>query len=447
MNQLLYGIVILEEGRTMKKEGGVRIALVGAGGISFGPITLYGAVRALGLRGATLVLVDINEKGLETARAAGERMNEQMGNPIRIETETDTARGVRGADYIMLSVAVDRNKHWKEDYEIPRKYGSHQDMGENGGPGGLFHSLRSIKLVLGICEIIERNAPDALLLNVTNPLPRVNLAIHRATRLRCVGDCPEFMFGRMRLSVFLGLRADDIEPTASGLNHFTWWQDIRHARTGEDLYPRLRRHVKMLPFMHGRLVRAGFKKYGLYPVSSDSHIGEYLPWTGPGSRSVSELYPYRRFSEAETGLRRVIAAEVARGRLKMPMRILPRAFEASILILEALASGAAAEFGAVNFDNKSYIPNLPEGAVVEVPARAENGALIPRTVPPLPEPLAQVMREQYEIQSLIVDSALRRNPDLAFEALARDPLAPPSREACRRLFDEMLGLQKERLPF
>jgi alpha-galactosidase len=314
----------LNAGVHMKKNGGTRIALVGAGGISFGPITLYGAVRAPGLRGATLVLIDVNEKGLELARAAGEHLNAQMGNPIRIETDTDTARGVQGADTIILSVAVNRKGHWTEDYEIPRKYGSLQDMGECGGPGGLFHSLRSINLALGICKTLEQNAPDALLLNVTNPLPRVNLAIHRATSLYCVGDCPEYMFGKLRLSGFLSRRAADIEAQASGLNHFTWFQDIRDARTGEDLYPALRKHVKRFPFLHGRLVRKCFEEYGLYPTSSDSHIGEYLPSSGPGTRSVSEVFPYHKFSAFETGLRRRVTAAVASGRLKLPMSILPK---------------------------------------------------------------------------------------------------------------------------
>ncbi|MFA6449825.1 MAG: hypothetical protein WCX65_10170 [bacterium] len=430
----------------MNKEG-ARIALVGAGGISFGPITMYGAIRAPGLRGSTLVLIDINEKGLEAARAAGERMNAQMGNPIRIETYTDTARGVRGADFVMLSVAVDRKRFWKQDYEIPRKHGSHQDMGECGGPGGLFHSLRSVKLVLEICKTLEKNAPDALLLNVTNPLPRVNLAIHRATKLNCVGECPEYMFGKLRLSVFLGIPASEIDAKAAGMNHFTWFQEIRNAVTGEDLYPKLRRHVKLFPFMHGKLCLAYFEKYGLYPTSSDSHIGEYLPYTGRGTRSVSEVFPYHRFSGAETGLRSLITEEVASGRLKLPMRILPKSFEAGILVLEALATGASADFGALNFINDGFVPNLPDGYAVEVAARAEKGKLIPKKTAPLPAQLARLTNNQYEIHSLVVDSVMRHDPDLAYEALLRDPLAPRSGAACRRLFDEMLNLQKDKLPF
>jgi len=434
----------------MRKADGkdrVRIALVGAGGISFGPITVYGAIRAAGLRGATLVLIDINEKGLETARTAGERINAQMGNPIRIETDTDTARGVQGADFIMLSVAVGRKQYWKQDYEIPRKHGSRQDMGECGGPGGLFHSLRSVRLVLEICKTLEQNAPDALLLNVTNPLPRVNYAIHRATKLRCIGDCPEYMFGKSRLGVFLGKPADEIVAKAAGMNHFTWFYEIRDANTGENLYPALRKHVRTFPFLHGRLVKSCFDKYGLYPVSSDSHIGEYMPYTGPGTRSVSEVFPYHRFSAAETGLRSRITDAVASGRLKLPMRILPRSFEAGILILEALASGAEAEFGAVNFINDGLIPNLPDGYAVETDARATNGTLVPHPAPPLPEPIAHFIRRQYKIHSLIAESVINRDPAPAFEALLLDPLAPPSRADCRRIFDEMLKLQKNVLPF
>ncbi|HOX29281.1 MAG TPA: hypothetical protein PLQ76_09030, partial [bacterium] len=335
----------------------------------------------------------------------------------------------------------------REDYEIPRKYGSKQDMGECGGPGGLFHALRSVNLVLGICKTIEENAPEALLLNVTNPLPRVNLAIHRAISLRCVGDCPEYLFGVMRLSLFLGRPVGEIRATAAGMNHFTWFQDIRDSRTGEDLYPALRRHVERFPFMHGRLGRRCFEEFGLYPVSSDSHIGEYLPSDGPGSRSVSEVFPYHEFSAFETGLRRLVTNAVAEGRLRLPMSILPKSFEMGILILEALASGAREEFGAANFINEGNIPNLPDGYAVETAALAEDGALVARNARPLPEPIAEAIRNQFEIHSLIADSVLGRDPAPAFEALLLDPLAPPSKDACRRLFDEMLAVQKHRLPF
>ena len=432
----------------MNSRGQTKIALIGAGGATFGTLTVYEAVRAEGLRGAELMLIDIDAQRLEVTRAAGERMNEAQGSPLDIRTDTDTARGLEGADFVVLSVEVGRWRYWKQDLEVPRKYGSLQDMGENGGPGGLFHALRTIPLVVGICRIIEDVCPDALLVNVTNPLPRVNLAIHRATGLRCLGDCPEYRLAMPRLGMHLGVPAAKVDAAAWGLNHFTWIHDLRHADTGEDLYPRLRRHVRVLPFLHGKLGRRCFEEFGVYPISSDSHIGEYLPSDGPGSRSVLPAwFPYQQFSELECSLRVRLSTWYGEGKFRLPMRILPKAVEGAMAMLEALVTGAQEIIPAVNVLNQGYIPNLPAWAVVEVPALTQNGELIPASVPPLDEPLGTVMNEQCEIQSLNADAALQGDPGLALEALQRDPMAPPTKEACRKTLDEIMSLQKDVLPF
>jgi alpha-galactosidase len=63
------------------------------------------------------------------------------------------------------------------------------------------------------------------------------------------------------------------------------------------------------------------------------------------------------------------------------------------------------------------------------------------------EDLAAMMRTQIEIQDLVVRAALEKDPDLAFQAVAMDPLSPPGEAACRRMFDEMMRTQKHLLPF
>ncbi len=423
----------------------VRIALVGAGGMSFGPIMTYDVIRSEKLKGSTLVLVDTDEKKLDVAWAIASRINEACGNPIIIEREQDTERGVAGAEYIMTSVEVGRWERWKEDLEIPKKHGSTQVMGENGGPGGVFHSLRSIKLILEICRQIERTAPDAFLLNLTNPMSRVTLAISRATKLRAVGMCHEFGGGFARLVSMLLLPPAKIRANASGINHFTWFYEIENAETGEDLYPKLRTHAKLLPFLHQPLVRRCFREFGLYPTSSDSHIGEYLPFV---SEEAGPMYNPHKFYHFDWKARGWLSEQYANGLFWLPVKMLPMSPEEQVPIIQAMATGdTSARFNAVNVPNKGYVPNMPEGCIVEVPSRCDSRNLLPETVPPIHEPLAEIMRLQVGLQDKIVDSAINGDPELAFEALVADPLSPPDEKSCRRMFDEMVSLQREQLPF
>jgi len=433
----------------MSKDMPAKIALIGAGGASFGPVVTFEALRAEGLRGATLSLIDINAERLETVRAAAERMNRALGSPMRIETHTDTPRGIEGAGSIFLSVEVGRWSHWREDLEIPRRHGSKQDMAECGGPGGLFHALRTSKLVLEICSVIEKHNPGALLVNVTNPLSKVNLAISRATKLNCIGLCPELNLSLPRVALHLGVPLSKFRAEAWGINHFTWYNKLERADTGEDLYPALTRNIKMFPFLHGKLGRRCFKEFGLYPVSSDSHIGEYLPSGGPGTRSVlPQWFPYQEFSRVECEMRVRLTEWYAQEKFSLPLEKLPASIEGGVPIVEALHTGERVEFGAVNMPNSDrQIPNLPEDAIVETPAVADGGKLAPVAMPDVPAPLVEHMLLQHEIQSLIAEAVINRDPAPAFEAFCMDPLAPPTRDACRRAFDELHALQNKSLPF
>ena len=101
----------------------------------------------------------------------------------------------------------------------------------------------------------------------------------------------------------------------------------------------------------------------------------------------------------------------------------------------------------MNVPNRGYVPNLPDGAIVEVPATCDGEGVAPCTMPPIPDPLADFMKTQIELQDLVVKSALTGDPAPAFEALRRDPLSPPDEASCRAIFDELVALQGDALPF
>jgi len=437
--------------------------------MSFGPVMVLDAVNTRRVRGATMMLHDVDPGRMAVARRFAERANERNGSPIRIETSLDPAEALTGADFCLTSAETGRWRHWAEDYEIPNRHGARQLTGENGGPGAVFHSLRSIKTMLGICDDISRYCPDTLLINLTNPLSRVALAINTGTDIDNVSMCHEFAGGVARISALLAVPKSKIAAKASGINHFTFFTEIRRTDTGEDLYPRLRRlwrrrffdfpppvtaaarQLVKVPWIqiaveqfYAPLVAHMFREYGLLPCSVDSHIGEYVPF----ARQVAGWHPTPvYFHEGVMARLGRLVTRYGDGTSLVPMHRAGRSAEEPFPLIGAVWTGEPRSLNAVNVPNRGYVPNLPDGAIVEVPATADGDGVAPCVMPPIPDLLADFMKTQIELQDLVVKAALTGDPAPAFEALRRDPLSPPDEASCRRIFDEMASLQADALPF
>jgi alpha-galactosidase len=152
---------------------------------------------------------------------------------VELDRTTDATEALEGTDIVHSAAEHGRFRYRRQDYEVPNCHGARQINGENGGPGAVFHTLRSVHNTLGICADIERHCPDAFLVNLSNPLSRVALAIDQHTKVRSVSMCHEMPNGIWRLSKFLRMDAKDIEGRASGINHFTFFTELRDRRTGE----------------------------------------------------------------------------------------------------------------------------------------------------------------------------------------------------------------------
>ncbi len=453
----------------MTEAKGPRICLIGAGGMSFGPVMVLDAVNTRRTRGATLVLHDVSAERLEVAVRFANRINERRGNPITVEASTDPAEALPGADFCLTSAEVGRWPHWVEDYEIPCRYGATQITGENGGPGAVFHSLRSIRTVLGICADIEHYCPETFLINLTNPLSRVALAVNTATSIKNVSLCHEFAGGLARIAGLLMIPKSKIEAKASGINHFTFFTEIRRSDTGEDLYPRLRklwrrryfdypptvtaaaRQLSKVPMvrvaveqMYAPLVSHMFRHYGLLPCSVDSHIGEYVPF----AREVTGWHPVPVYFHQGIGhqTERLIT-RYGNGESHIPMHRAGRSAEEVFPIIGAMWTDHHRNLNAVNVPNRGYVPNLPDGAIVEVPATVDGRGVAPTMMPPILEPLADFMKTQIELQELVVAAAVTGDPAPAYEALRRDPLSPSDEASCQKIFDELMAVQAGSLPF
>lgn len=432
---------------------GTKVVIIGAGSAIFGLKTLATLVGSPHMRGGTLGLVDLNGDGLGLVEALARRLNREWDGGLTIESSTDREEVLPGADFVVVAIEVGpREGTWERDWEIPLQFGVRQPYGENGGPGGLAHTLRQVPEMLAIARDMERLCPDAWLVNFTNPVPRLCLAVSRYTAVKTVGLCHQINEAYMMAGVALGERygvqppggvSSDAHPDvwpkagelarqmrrfvdvrAAGLNHFTWILDLRDRQTGEDLYPAFREAFMALPPDFEPLTRSVFQATGLCPVPGDSHLAEYLPWchnaqTRPWEKYNLFLYDWRRAEQDREEQWRAIEA-MAHG--DAPVDALREAeSEGAIELLAGLRGGSTVYREAVNIPNEGHISNLPDGAIVEIPALVSGWGIRGLNVGPLPEFVAELCRREIAVASLAVDAAALGDRQTALQALLVDP--------------------------
>ncbi|MCI0478303.1 MAG: alpha-glucosidase/alpha-galactosidase, partial [Anaerolineales bacterium] len=358
-----------------------KIVLIGVGSTSFGVDTLADLfARRAHLRGTRIALCDLDGAKLARVTRLAERINASTDANFKITSTTDYRDALAGAEFVVVSVELDRLARWKLDWEIPRKYGIRHVLGENGGPGALTHSLRVIDLVLGIARQVEQRAPNAYLLNYSNPMSRVMLAITRYTRLRAVGLCHQGLHGYFAVAHTLGM-SDYFEPhwhpaplarelqeklnlQMAGLNHITWIQSLRERASGRDLYPEFRARLRAMPPTFEPLSRRLCNAFGLYPATGDGHAGEYFSF----AHETSDLKGYDFDGYAARGVEldaRVDRANQDGSALKE--FVAWDTSERAARIITGIVNDWREYEIAVNVVNHGALPGLPDWAVVEVP--------------------------------------------------------------------------------
>jgi alpha-galactosidase len=425
----------------------VKLVAIGIGSVIFGVDLLRDLFRLPEFRGAELWLVDVNPGALRRMTKLAERLNAAADWDVAVRSTADRLEALAGADFVVTSVALDRLASWRTDHELALKHGFASVLSENGGPGGLSHTLRSIPLIVEIACDVERLAPGALVLNYTNPENRVCLAVRRYTSVRAVGLCHSVAESIDDCARVLGRNRADIDVHAAGANHFTWFLSIRDSRDGSDLLPEFRSRRMAAHPRHQPLSRLLLERLGLQPAIDDDHVGEYLPWAA----EVIGTTGYD-FDALEERTRRAVATLEAWGSGDQPVDGLLA--EPST---EAMAGhGAAQVVGDVIarrtrrhpsfiLPNAGWVANLPPESAVEVPGLVEDGAPRGIDVGAIPEPVAALIRHELSIQDLAVEAAMEGSRDLAMQALLIDPVVSSARAAAAFL-DEALRVHRSWLP-
>lgn len=445
-----------------------KIVLVGAGSAQFGFGTLSDIFVSEVLEGSEVMLHDINPNALARVRKAATVYVEEHELPFTITASTERADALQGADFVVISIEVgDRFALWEQDWMIPLQYGIRQVYGENGGPGGLFHSLRIIPPILEICGDVMEICPEATVFNFSNPMTRICTTVKRKyPDLKLIGLCHEIASLPQHLPRILDTPLANLEFRAGGLNHFSVVLEIRYKDTGKDAYPdlmaRAPAYFERLPDLRTLVARmreeglgsvpgaepalreeAGawaerglfreiMETFDLFPITTDSHFGEYIQWAHDvvDHRGILDFYHfYKQWCQVD---------EAKLGK--------PTEWERVIPIMEEILTDAGVEEWAVNLMNDGLIDNIPEFLSVEVPAIVDNDGVHGIELGALPKGFAGLLRNQAAVCDLTAEAILQKSKDLALQALLVDPVVH-SFEAAKQTLDTMLVMQHDYLGY
>jgi len=459
----------------MKK---LKIVVIGAGSASFGQGSIVDLVSSEELNEFDLeiILVDIDEKALNRMLKLSYMIRDYYESKARIKATTDRIEALPGANYVIVSVAIKRWDLWEKDYYIPASFGFRQIYGENGGPGGAFHALRSLNIMIPIAKDMEKYCPDALLLNFTNPESRVCLGISKLTNIRAVGLCHGPLETLNVISEILEKPVEEIKLTVGGLNHFHWALEIKDKKTGEDLYPEIDKKIDNFNWQADNLTPALYKLFGLITYPAPSHPGEYLNFahslSGPHfiywgigrvSHSLSAKgtdldyiieWKYNRPSYELWSMDQAERVDKAiEGKIPLTDRepMLNSSFidptrEIAIPIICDIEFNRNRREIAANVLNDGFaISNLPEDAVVEIPIQVNASGINPVKVGPLPESIKGLCEIQISIQKLLVEAYDKKSKNILLQALMIDPIVDDLKRA-KEMMETMIKVEQEYLP-
>lgn len=417
-----------------------KIVMIGVGSICFGAKTIGDLIYFKDiLKGSVISLVDTDAGKLRLMNGLIERMNKDAGMPFRIEASTERRDVLEGADFVVTSPAIKREELWKQDWTIIKKAGIRQTYGENGGPGSLALTMRNIPMILSIARDVEELAPNAWLINFTNPEARICMALDRYTNLKFIGLCHQIYDSYNTINKVLGIDMCDIDVKAAGTNHLTWIYDIRNMRTGKSIYSDFRSKLQNMPEDFEPMSRKLFDIFGMYPTSGDHHLAEFMSfgweYQGLGGRDFEG-----RKAKIKENMDWLIGVNM--GTRKAEEIVDGKSTESVADIIAAITKGNNHYEVSLDMRNNGCIPNLPDDAIVEVPGVVSGDKIRGLRMDPLPEGIAEIIRRQITVQSLSVEAAVTGDRNKALQAFLLDPVTD-NVKASEKVLDELIEVNRE----
>ena len=437
--------------------------MIGAGSTVFMKNIVGDILQLPSFAEATIALQDIDVERLAESEVVARKITETLGVGARIQTYADQRAALDGADFVVIAFHIGGYDPCTiTDFEVPKKYGLRQTIGDTLGVGGIMRGLRTVPHLVRVCNDIREVAPEAWLLNYVNPMAINMWALAKlAPDIKQVGLCHSVQGTIETLASDLAMDHRDIRYLCAGVNHMAFYLRLeRRLPDGsyQDLYPEL-----FAAYREDRVPKAGsdsnncpnkvrydaMQRLGYFVTESSEHFAEYTPWYIKRDRPdllerygiPLDEYPRRCREQIENWKAQ---SEQLRGDRPLAVR---RSHEYASSIVNSIWTGEPSTIYG-NISNRGYITNLPKECAVEVPCLVDRNGIQPTVIGDLPPQLAAIMLTNINVQALTVAAIESRNPAHIYHAAMMDPhtAAELDLDQIRDLVDELVAAHDDWLP-
>jgi alpha-galactosidase len=438
----------------------VKIAIIGAGSTVFMKNIVTDIVLEPGLESAHIALHDIDAERLAVSEKVARRICDTTNTRLTISASLNRREALQHADFVITMIQVGGyHPATVIDFDIPKKYGLRQTIGDTLGIGGIMRGIRTVPVLRQIADDMADCCPDALLLQYVNPMAINCLALSKlAPQLNYIGLCHSVQGTAIDLARDLGEKPESIDYDCAGINHVAFYTrfEKRHADGRmEDLYPRLRQLAQSREYGRGWEDCANHVRYdmltrlGYFVTESSEHFAEYTPYFIKSNQPQLidnyeiPLDEYPRRCEAQIAEWEAQAAALT-GDDEM---FCEKSVEYAARIIGAMTQGRRDKIHG-NLANRGLIDNLPENACVEVPCLVDEHGVVPQKVGALPPHLAALMQTNINVQQLTVEALVTGQREHVYHAAMLDPhtAAELNLDQIWALVDEMLDAHGEAIP-
>lgn len=436
----------------------MKLTFMGAGSTVFAKNVLGDVLRTEALWDCEIALYDIDPQRLEESfimvNALNDNFNKKrakVSKHLGVENRKDA---LRGASYVVNAIQVGLYDPCTiTDFEVPKKYGLRQTIGDTTGVGGIFRALRTIPVLADFARDMEEVCPKAWFLNYTNPMAPLSGFMQRYTGINTVGLCHSVQGCSLGLLMNLDIECElPFKERIAGINHMGWLVELYDAY-GNDLLPEVRkRAIEVLESGvtdHHDLVRYEYiRRFGYYCTESSEHNAEY------NNFFIKDKYPelIARYNIPLDEYPRRCIEQIARWQDDRKKYLdgnvsHARTSEYASYIMEAMETNVPYKIGG-NVLNTGLIDNLPREACVEVACLVNSFGVQPCVQGPLPVQLAAMNMTEINVQLLTIEAAVTLKKEHIYQAVMLDPHASSelSIDDIVKMCDELIDRHGDWLP-